>query len=313
MGPAKFKMGVSGCPRNCAEATIKDLGVVAADGGWDISIGGNGGASVVAAKHLVRVKTDDEVVRIADRFYEFYRRNARFGERSAPFVERLGFEAVAAAVLAGWPKDEAAHAGHVASGSAAEELEAGMAATLAAYRDPWREGRRPLGDFRDQLDEPEAQAEPASFSFASLVGRIPAPPPAERPAANTSSAGAASPSAASQGAGQGSTPANTRPGGAFKPVIRVDQLPPGRSKLVNVGGKRLAVFHGRDNSWLVTNEGCPHEGGPLVDGIYGNGRLTCTVHQYAYNTKTGACDQPNGGELKIYRHEIRDGMLMAMV
>lgn len=126
MGPAKVKMGVSGCPRNCSEATIKDFGVVAVENGWDIYIGGNGGAHVCVAHKIAQVQTDDEVVRIADRFYEYYRRHAKYGERSAPFVERLGIKPVADAILNA-PLDDM------------QELEDSLQETLANYRDPWHE------------------------------------------------------------------------------------------------------------------------------------------------------------------------------
>ncbi len=83
MAPAKVKMGVSGCPRNCAEATIKDFGVVAAENAWDIVLGGNGGAKVYVAQKIAQVATDEEVIQIADRFYEYYRQNGKYGERTA--------------------------------------------------------------------------------------------------------------------------------------------------------------------------------------------------------------------------------------
>lgn len=123
-GPAKVKMGISGCPRNCAEATIKDFGVVAVEGGWDLFVGGNAGGHVVAAKKIARVKTEEEVIRIADRFYEFYRRHGKYGERTAPFVERLGLEAVLDGIL----YDTEARLA---------ELEAGFEAARSAYHDPW--------------------------------------------------------------------------------------------------------------------------------------------------------------------------------
>ncbi len=60
--PAKVKIAVSGCPRNCAEATIKDLGVVAVDSGWELYVGGNGGMKVVVSEFLTKVTTDEEVM-----------------------------------------------------------------------------------------------------------------------------------------------------------------------------------------------------------------------------------------------------------
>jgi nitrite reductase (NADH) large subunit len=126
-GPAKVKMGVSGCPRNCAEATIKDFGAVAVEGGWDLFVGGNAGGRVVAARKIARVKTEDEVIRTADRYYEFYRRHAKYGERTAAFVERLGLEKVIDGILYDTEKNLKA-------------LENDFARARANYQDPWKGG-----------------------------------------------------------------------------------------------------------------------------------------------------------------------------
>jgi nitrite reductase (NADH) large subunit len=92
--PAKVKLAVSGCPRNCAEATIKDFGVVAIDGGWELHIGGNGGVHVRATDLLCVVKTEDEVVEWASAFLQYYRENAGWNERTSVWVERIGVDAV---------------------------------------------------------------------------------------------------------------------------------------------------------------------------------------------------------------------------
>jgi len=88
--PHKFKMAVSGCPRNCAEATIKDFGVVAIESGWELHIGGNGGVKVRATDLLCRVTTREEVLEYAAAFMQIYREEARYLERTAPWVERVG-------------------------------------------------------------------------------------------------------------------------------------------------------------------------------------------------------------------------------
>lgn len=88
--PHKVKMAVSGCPRNCAEATIKDLGVVAVDSGWEIHVGGNGGIKVRVTDLLCKVKTMDEVLEHTAAFLQIYREEARYLERTAPWVERVG-------------------------------------------------------------------------------------------------------------------------------------------------------------------------------------------------------------------------------
>ncbi len=88
--PHKFKMAVSGCPRNCAEATIKDFGVVAVDSGWELHVGGNGGIKVRVTDLLCKVKTEDEVLEYCGAFMQLYREEARYLERTAPWIERVG-------------------------------------------------------------------------------------------------------------------------------------------------------------------------------------------------------------------------------
>ena len=88
--PHKTKMAVSGCPRNCAEATIKDFGVVATESGWDLHAGGNGGITVRVTDLLAKVTTPDEVLEWAAAFMQLYREEARYLERTAPWIERVG-------------------------------------------------------------------------------------------------------------------------------------------------------------------------------------------------------------------------------
>ncbi|WP_058555660.1 nitrite reductase large subunit NirB [Thiohalocapsa sp. ML1] len=88
--PHKFKMAVSGCPRNCAEATIKDFGVVAIESGWELHVGGNGGVKVRATDVLCRVETPEQVKEYCGAFMQVYREEARYLERTAPWVERVG-------------------------------------------------------------------------------------------------------------------------------------------------------------------------------------------------------------------------------
>jgi nitrite reductase (NADH) large subunit len=92
--PHKVKMAVSGCPRNCAEATIKDFGVVCVDSGYELHIGGNGGVKVRATDFLCAVKTPDEVLEYCAAFLQLYREQAHYLERTAPWVERVGLSYV---------------------------------------------------------------------------------------------------------------------------------------------------------------------------------------------------------------------------
>jgi nitrite reductase (NADH) large subunit len=88
--PHKFKMAVSGCPRNCAEATIKDWGVVAVDSGWELHVGGNGGVKVRTTDLLCKVTSSDEVLEYTGAFMQLYREEAHYLERTAPWIERVG-------------------------------------------------------------------------------------------------------------------------------------------------------------------------------------------------------------------------------
>ena len=88
--PHKFKMAVSGCPRNCAEATIKDFGVVAVESGWELHVGGNGGVKVRATDLLCKVATETEVLEHCAAFVQLYREEAHYLERTAPWIERVG-------------------------------------------------------------------------------------------------------------------------------------------------------------------------------------------------------------------------------
>src|SRR5690606_24125635 len=95
----KFKMAVSGCPRNCAEATVKDFGVVAVDSGWELHVGGNAGVKLRATDLLCKVATMEEVEEYCAAFLQLYRENARYLERTAPWIERVGLAFVKAAIV----------------------------------------------------------------------------------------------------------------------------------------------------------------------------------------------------------------------
>ncbi len=97
--PHKFKMAVSGCPRNCAEATIKDFGVVCVDSGYELHIGGNGGIKVRVTDFLVKVDTVEQVLEYSAAFIQLYREEAHYLERTAPWVERVGFNYVKDQIL----------------------------------------------------------------------------------------------------------------------------------------------------------------------------------------------------------------------
>lgn len=97
--PHKVKLAVSGCPRNCAEAGIKDVGVIGVDSGWEIYIAGNGGIKTEVAQFLVKVRTADEVLEYTGAFLQLYREEGWYLERTCHYVARVGMDYVKKRIL----------------------------------------------------------------------------------------------------------------------------------------------------------------------------------------------------------------------
>lgn len=97
--PHKFKMGVSACPRSCVESGVKDFGVIGVENGFQIYIGGNGGTEVKEAQLLTTVATEQEVIDICGAMLQYYRKTGIYAERTAPWIERLGFDHVKSVLL----------------------------------------------------------------------------------------------------------------------------------------------------------------------------------------------------------------------
>jgi len=130
--PAKLKLAVAGCPRNCSEAMVKDVGLVAVEGSrWEIYVGGAAGAHVRKGDLLSTVDTADEAVVLVGRFIQYYRETANWLERTYAFMDRLGLDTVQAIVVADRDGD-------------GQRLDAAIERSLSAYTDPWLEGRHPV-------------------------------------------------------------------------------------------------------------------------------------------------------------------------
>ncbi|TFE71790.1 nitrite reductase large subunit NirB [Methylacidiphilum caldifontis] len=127
--PAKLKLAVSGCSRNCAEATTKDIGAVAIGIGWEIYVGGAAGSKVRAGDLLAVAKDQQEVLKLIGRFIQYYRENAKYAERSYGFVERIGIEKIRSAVVSPSPEE-------------AVRLEQEIEKTVEAYVDPWQTAQK---------------------------------------------------------------------------------------------------------------------------------------------------------------------------
>ncbi|MGI4792371.1 MAG: nitrite reductase large subunit NirB, partial [Janthinobacterium lividum] len=129
--PGKMKLATAGCPRNCSEAMVKDVGAVAVEGGkWEIYVGGAAGAHIRKGDILCVVDSHDAVIQIMGRFMQYYIENAKYLERTYSFVPRIGLDKIKAIVV-----DD--------SEGIAARLDAAMQATVEAYVDPWLEADRP--------------------------------------------------------------------------------------------------------------------------------------------------------------------------
>jgi nitrite reductase (NADH) large subunit len=128
--PHKVKMATVGCPRNCAEATVKDIGLIGVEGGWQVVVGGAAGKSVRKADLLVTVETTAQALEASELFFQYYREHANYLERTYDFVERLGIEKV---------RKESVYAPEAARQGLADRL----AKSKARATDAWLEGRTP--------------------------------------------------------------------------------------------------------------------------------------------------------------------------
>jgi nitrite reductase (NADH) large subunit len=123
--PHKVKLAVSGCPRNCAEATIKDVGIIGVDSGWEIYVAGNGGIKAEVAQFLCKVKTHPEVLEYAGAFLQLYREEGRYLDRTVNYVARVGLDYVKERVVEDAENRKA--------------LYARLHFALQGEPDPWRE------------------------------------------------------------------------------------------------------------------------------------------------------------------------------
>jgi nitrite reductase (NADH) large subunit len=97
--PHKVKFAVSGCPRNCAEAGIKDVGIIGVDSGWEMYVAGNGGIKTEVAHFFVKLKTAQEVLEYTGAFCELYRQEGWYLERTVHYVSRVGLDYVKKKIL----------------------------------------------------------------------------------------------------------------------------------------------------------------------------------------------------------------------
>ena len=97
--PHKVKIAVSGCPRNCAESGIKDVGIIGVDSGWEVYVGGNGGIKTEVAHFFTKLKTAEEVMEYSGAFLQLYREEGWYLERTVHWIHRVGLDYVKKKIL----------------------------------------------------------------------------------------------------------------------------------------------------------------------------------------------------------------------
>lgn len=130
--PHKVKLAVSGCPRNCAEAGIKDVGVIGVDSGYELYVAGNGGIKTEVAEFFCKVKSDEEVMEYSAAFLQLYREEGYYLERTVHYVQRVGLEYVKSKVVEDAENRKA--------------LAERLLFALQGYKDPWFERSEHAGE-----------------------------------------------------------------------------------------------------------------------------------------------------------------------
>ena len=246
--PHKVKMAAVGCPRNCAEATVKDIGLVGQEGGWQVVVGGAAGKSVRKADLLTTVETSEAALEAAELFFQYYRESANYLERTYDFVERLGIEKV---------RKETVYA--------PETVKQGL---------------------RDRFARSKARA---------------VRPMARRARAQTPDTV--------------HSDSTTRKGGRMNGhrwvrVTGCESVPLREGRAVTLAGREIAIFNLGDR-FLATDNQCPHQGGPLCDGIVAGDSVVCPLHAWKVRLDSGSVERPASRDACIttYPTRVEDGIV----
>jgi len=273
--PHKFKGGVSGCVRECAEAQSKDFGLIATPKGWNVFVGGNGGAKPRHAELIVEDVTKREAIRILDRFLIFYIRSADKLERTARWMERYpgGLKAIKEVVVGD-------------SLGICEELEKEMKELVGTYHCEWtnvvksKERRKAFKQFAN-TDETQNVSE----SVAERLQNRPADWPVDNSPLHLSVRDVAQ-----------DAPWEWRPVCKLSQLDRQADSP--TSVTIKYGDVQLAVWNIPGRGLRASQNMCPHRRAfVLADGLVGEdekGReyVSCPLHKRNYLLGS---DQDNGG------------------
>ncbi len=280
--PHKLKSAVSGCIRECAEAQNKDFGIIATENGWNVYLGGNGGSNPRHGDLVATDVSDEEVIRIVDRFLMFYMQTARPLQRTARWIEELdgGIAYLKSVIL-----DDALGIN--------DQLEADMEALVGSYRCEWRrvvETPELRATFRHFADGPAPddgvrfvrerdQKRPADWPDAEPIAQRADFPPEDR--------------------------------WAWRRVGRVDDFPRNGGAAVRHGAVQIAVYNfTRRGEWFATQNVCPHrKDNVLARGLLGDRagepKVACPLHKKTFSLETGKGLSDPAYQVRAFPTEVR--------
>ncbi|WVF71032.1 nitrite reductase [NAD(P)H], large subunit [Kwoniella sp. CBS 6097] len=286
--PHKFKGGVSGCVRECAEAQSKDFGLIATDKGWNIFVGGNGGMKPRHAQLFAQDVPPSKVVRIIDRYLMYYIRTADRLVRTAPWLESLegGIEKLRKVIL----ED---------SLGICADLDAEMDGLIGTYEDEWK---RAVTDpdlrkqFRQFVNTDERR--PAVELIEERGQKRAADWPKDFPSAKFDASALATP----------------KDKWSWVTLCSISELMPTESNTTSVAVRygedtQLAIFHVPGKGYYASQQMCPHKRAFVLDhGIVGDDKegnlyVSCPLHKRNFRLDNGDCT--NDEEFKILTFEAR--------
>ena len=267
--PHKVKFAVSGCPRNCAEAGIKDVGIIGVDSGWEMYVAGNGGIKTEVAHFFTKLKTAAEVLEYTGAFCQLYREEGWYLERTVHYVARVGLDHVKKRIL-----DD--HAGRKA-------LWEKLQFSLDGEPDPWFEHDKAAVDQRQfarsggrMMDGTFAcTAEPASTAGRNgLARRSPSPCGEWKPICRVTDI----------------------------PVL-------GARRVARPRGMDVAIFRNDQDQVFALLDRCPHKGGPLSQGIVFGTSVACPLHNWTIGLSDGCAQAPDEGCTQPFSVQVDDGQV----
>ncbi|CAL1707574.1 unnamed protein product [Somion occarium] len=283
--PHKLKGGVSGCVRECAEAQSKDFGLIATDKGWNVFIGGNGGANPRHATLFAQDVPPSQVIRVIDRFLMYYIRTADKLMRTARWVESMdgGIEKLRKVIL----EDEL---------GICEDLDREMDELVGTYYDEWKavvddpERQKQFRQFDERKPQTESIVERGQFRPANWDKK-------EQSVRLSSS-----------------DILEAKENWKWRKLARVQDLRPSEagttSAAVKYGDSQIAIFHVPRRGYFATQQMCPHKRAFVLehglvgdDPSTGNVYVSCPMHKRNYALDSGTC--LNDDNYSILAFEVR--------